>query len=262
MRRHCVCIISMLHHHAQLIAGNHKAYEFLLKKIEQNLGLGKSHPDLMAFSYVDQKLGVEEAGHIRDALIRNPAIAPQIVVAIYAHTLTEQAQNALLKITEEPPARAFIFLVTDFIPHLIPTLRSRFVTFDLDFEGGGIVTDKIEKTNKIAEKNKEKVAELLSADMFLKSSIDKRLAIAKDLHAAMDEETVGIGEIWDFANKIEKAIHERLIASPAVSGTSPQDMESQEKMRDALDVLNRTQQYMHAPGNSVKMLLEYLAVRL
>lgn len=236
----------MLNHHAQLIAGNHKAYEFLLNKIEQNLGLGKTHPDLMTFTYIDQKLGVEEAGYIRDALIRNPANAPQIVVVIYAHTLTEQAQNALLKICEEPPKHSYIFLVTDFLPHLIPTLRSRFVVYELDFE----------------EKSVEKVAELLSVENFLKSSIDKRLTIAKDLHTAMDKETIGIGEVWDFANKIEKIIHDRLIASPAVSGTTPQDLESREKMCDALDVLNRTQQYMHAPGNSVKMLLEYLAVRL
>ncbi len=269
----------MLHHHAQLIAGNHKAYEALLKKIEKELGLGKTHPDLMAFSFGatgengSQKLGVEEAGMIRDAVMHNPAVAPQIVVAIYAHTLTEQAQNALLKICEEPPRHSYIFLVTDFLPHLIPTLRSRFVSFEFDADDeadiSGIGSAKREDDvlgrepgDKASTKRKEKAAELLSADMFLKSSVDQRLSIAKDLHAAMDKESVGIAEIWNFANQIERAIHARLIASPAVAGTSPEDLESQERMRDALDVLSRTQQYMHAPGNSVKMLLEYLAVRL
>jgi hypothetical protein len=245
----------MLHHHAQLIAGNHKAYEFLLKKIEQDLGLGKTHPDLMAFSYIDQKLGVEEASLIRDALIRNPVNAPQIVVVIYAHTLTEQAQNALLKICEEPPKQSYIFLVTDFLPHLIPTLRSRFVAYELG-EREAVVMEIGD------DKKKTKIQELMSAETFLKSSIEARLGIAKDIHTALDKETLGIGQVWDFANQIEKAIHQRLITSPAVAGTTPQDHESQEKMRDALDVLNRTQQYMHAPGNSVKMLLEYLAVRL
>lgn len=261
----------MLNHHAQLIAGDHGAYENLLKKIERELGLGRTHPDLMAFSFANsEKLGVDEAETIRNALMRNPVNAPQIVVAIYAHTLTEQAQNALLKICEEPPKHSFIFLVTNFLPHLIPTLRSRFVIHELG-EGlekeaasaeakGSMIKSDIDANAK--SRQKEKARELLSVDAFLKSSIDKRLAIAKDMHAALDKESIGIGDVWDFANGIEKTIHERLLASPSVSGTTAQDHENQEKMRDALDVLNRTQQYMHAPGNSVKMLLEYVAVRL
>lgn len=251
----------MLKHHAQLIAGNHSAYESLLKNIEDTLGLGRSHPDLMAFSYESEKLGVDEADAIRSALMRNPANSPHVVVAIYAHTLTEQAQNALLKICEEPPKNSFIFLVTDFVPHLIPTLRSRFVAFELPDRGAS--ADSAGHAMPAAkDKKREKAEELLSADAFLGASLDKRLGIAKDLHAALDKEAIGIGEIWGFANDIERAIHGRLLASGSIAGTSAQDLENQEKMRDALDVINRAQQHMHAPGNSVKMLIEYLAVRL
>ncbi len=310
----------MLKHHAQLIAGNHGAYEILLKNLEAKLGLGKSHPDLMVFSYEAEKLGVDHADTIRNAVLRNPVSAPQIVVAIYAHTLTEQAQNALLKICEEPPANSFIFLVTDYLPHLIPTLRSRFVILDLDknnaaaidgINGNGtngangsgdsekklaskakdnsadwsVVKDKdidrdlSAKINKIAtgasgkEAAKEKANDLMSVKTFLISTPDKRLAIAKDIHSALDKETLNIGQIWDFVNGIEKNIHAFLMNAASddsfgranANGSakeSAKEMENQEKMRDMLDVINRTQNYMHAPGNSVKMLLEYLAVRL
>jgi DNA polymerase-3 subunit delta' len=42
-----------------------------------------------------------------------------------AHLLTEQAQNALLKSLEEPPATSHVFLVTASPQALLPTIRSR-----------------------------------------------------------------------------------------------------------------------------------------
>lgn len=296
----------MLNHHAQLIAGNHGAYEILLKNLEAKLGLGKTHPDLMVFSFVDEKLGVDHADAIRNAVLRNPVSAPHIVVAIYAHTLTEQAQNALLKICEEPPVNSYIFLVTDYLPHLIPTLRSRFVildaadldtdaatdsadaNFDKKTSGDSASTEPysvvaktrsdahlsgaIKKTASGAagkEAAKEKAADLLSAKNFLTSAPEKRLAIAKDIHSAMDKEALGIAQVWDFVNDIEKNIHAFLLKSASADGfgaagakETAKEIENQERMRDMLDVINRTQTYMHAPGNSVKMLLEYMAVRL
>ena len=63
-------------------------------------------------------------------------------------------------------------------------------------------------------------------------------------------------------NKIEKEIHDQLLGDMGSKNTSADHLEKREKVLDALDVLARTQNYMHAPGNSVKMLLEYLAVRI
>ena len=42
-----------------------------------------------------------------------------------AHTMTEQAQNALLKSLEEPPATSHVFLITPLPQALLPTIRSR-----------------------------------------------------------------------------------------------------------------------------------------
>jgi DNA polymerase-3 subunit delta' len=42
-----------------------------------------------------------------------------------AHTMTEQAQNALLKSLEEPPATSHVFLITPLPQTLLPTIRSR-----------------------------------------------------------------------------------------------------------------------------------------
>ena len=48
-----------------------------------------------------------------------------------AHTMTEQASNALLKSLEEPPATSHVFLVTASPQALLPTIRSRCQTLRL-----------------------------------------------------------------------------------------------------------------------------------
>lgn len=227
----------MLDHHAQLIEGNENTYNALLQDIEAKLGLGSSHPDLITFSYPNEKLGIDHAHLIHDALLKYPSMGKYLVVVIYAHTLTDQAQNALLKITEEPPKHSHVFLVTDFIPHLLPTLRSRFV---------------IRNVNQLEEikeesKYKSKKADILSASNFLDMEVDKRLAIVKDIHSALDKEQITISNVWNFVNQLEELVVQT---------------KDQPGYTAKLEAIAETQQYMHAPGNSVKMLLEYLAIRL
>ncbi len=124
----------------------------------------------------------------------------------------------------------------------------------------GVVNRK--EVTKDESENDADNAELLSVGDFLKASTTKRLEIVKNIHSAMDKETLAVSEVWDFVNKIEKEIHGQLLGDIGSENTSADHLENQEKIRDTLDVLARTQNYMHAPGNSVKMLLEYLAVRL
>ncbi len=65
------------------------------------------------------------------ALIKSAALGlyyaggMRIVLIYEAHTLTEQAQNALLKLIEEPPPSTVFLLVTDQPEALLETVRSR-----------------------------------------------------------------------------------------------------------------------------------------
>src|SRR5438874_3233830 len=73
--------------------------------------------------------------HIRDAM-REIAGLPfearaRLVVIDEAHTMTEQAMNALLKSLEEPPATSHLVLVTASPQALLPTIRSRCQTLRL-----------------------------------------------------------------------------------------------------------------------------------
>ena len=56
----------------------------------------------------------------------------RVVIVDDADTMTEEAQNAILKILEEPPAKALLILVTHRPGRLLPTIRSRcrFIRFE------------------------------------------------------------------------------------------------------------------------------------
>lgn len=57
--------------------------------------------------------------------------SPRIVLIYPAERLNTGAANALLKILEEPPLNSLIFLITDQIDAVLPTLRSRCVRLSL-----------------------------------------------------------------------------------------------------------------------------------
>ncbi|HET7745941.1 MAG TPA: DNA polymerase III subunit delta' [Vicinamibacteria bacterium] len=84
------------------------------------------HPDLTVIQPEKGSIKIEA---VRD-LVREIAMKPfegrgRVFVIDDAHALTEQAQNALLKSLEEPPAGTHIVLVTSAPQLLLGTIRSR-----------------------------------------------------------------------------------------------------------------------------------------
>ena len=71
-------------------------------------------------------LGVETVRSIRDAALWKPNdLNVRVFLIPEAERLTVQAQNALLKILEEPPKNNYFFLMTSEPSALLPTVRSR-----------------------------------------------------------------------------------------------------------------------------------------
>lgn len=58
----------------------------------------------------------------------------RICIIKYADKMTEQAQNSLLKILEEPPLRTIIILLTNNVFGLLSTIRSRCRLFNYPFD--------------------------------------------------------------------------------------------------------------------------------
>lgn len=92
-----------------------------------------NHPDIKYITHEKASISVE---NIREQLNNDISIKPysskyKIYIIPDANKMTEQAQNALLKTIEEPPAYAVIILITDNIEGLLPTIQSRCVTLNL-----------------------------------------------------------------------------------------------------------------------------------
>ena len=96
--------------------------------------LSGNHPDIIYVSH--EKAGTVSVDEIRDQVVNDVAIRPyegryKIYIIDDASKMTPQAQNALLKTLEEPPAYAVILLLADNVDSLLPTILSRCVMLRL-----------------------------------------------------------------------------------------------------------------------------------
>ncbi len=86
------------------------------------------HPDITVVDKPDDKreIIVTQIRAIRDDAVVTPNEADRKVTIIrHADLMNTSAQNALLKVLEEPPATAAFILVTENPAELLPTVRSR-----------------------------------------------------------------------------------------------------------------------------------------
>jgi DNA polymerase III delta prime subunit len=86
--------------------------------------------DLASAKYLDpnvkNSIGIDAVREIKNFLSQKPNISARRTAIIDdCELLTAEAQNALLKITEEPPASALLILATSDIDVLLPTISSR-----------------------------------------------------------------------------------------------------------------------------------------
>ena len=90
------------------------------------------HPDLILAEPWKTGLKIDQVRQLVQELQGRPYESRgRAVVIDDAHRMTEQAQNALLKSLEEPPATSHVFLVTSAPQMLLTTIRSRCQLFRL-----------------------------------------------------------------------------------------------------------------------------------
>lgn len=106
-----------MEHHAICYVGIESAQATLAQHYAEH------HPDVHVEQYAE--LGVREARSLRLRAAGTPLASTQHTFIIEAHRLTHEAQNALLKLFEDPPPRTQFYLVVPKRGVLIPTLQSR-----------------------------------------------------------------------------------------------------------------------------------------
>lgn len=143
----------------------------------------KGNPDF--FYYSKSAFNIEDAHVLRDWSSTNPVREKMKVCCIETHSLTEESQNALLKLFESTPTETFFFLVVPSKEIFLPTLYSRLVISTLDSQKGN---------------------EEISVKRFLSSSISERNRLLKGVINERDKGKAGF-----FLDQLEEELyqHER-----------------------------------------------------
>lgn len=115
-------------HHAYLITGDtEQGIGTALAWVQKELKLETTgNPDVTVLRY--GLFSVEEARTFQDAVMRTPIQGDTKAIIVSASRFFYQAQNALLKIFEEPPKGTYLFLVLPTEGVVLPTLRSRLIS--------------------------------------------------------------------------------------------------------------------------------------
>jgi DNA polymerase III subunit delta' len=93
----------------------------------------QTHPDVLIIppDPPQMMIKVDQVRHVIDTIYYRPGEARERVYIFTSSAFMKEAANSLLKVLEEPPEFATIFLLTENAGELLPTIRSRSMTFNL-----------------------------------------------------------------------------------------------------------------------------------
>ncbi len=103
----------------------------------------QTHPDVLIIppDPPQMMIKVDQVRHVIETIYYRPAEARERVYIFTSSAFMKEAANSLLKVLEEPPEFASIFLLTENPGELLPTIRSRSMTFNL----GALASTEIER---------------------------------------------------------------------------------------------------------------------
>ena len=212
-------------HHSYLIVAPRKHALLLAKEwVSKNTKLTPQSPDILVFDV--ETVSVDTARHIGRAISGRPFGSDGKVVIVTAGNMLHRAQNALLKVLEEPPLGTTIILSVPDKESLLNTVCSRLIQLDTSV-----------------------LAETHASDAFLSLSKDERKKFIKKLL----DDTTPTGR--EEALSTVRAIVDALIVT---YGNTQKKRTHAPLLSDLLFFKT------HLAGNApaLKMVLEELAIRL
>jgi len=150
----------------------------------------KCHPDFLAVSPEKGLISIEKVREIINFLSFKPKLSGlKIVIIDDSEKMTKEAQNALLKILEEPNLDNLIILVSSYPEKLLPTILSRLLVIKFSLAKKKEIIDylvkefslSLAKAEEIAQMSQGKIAEavkLLDKD-YLKEKIKAQEILKK-----------------------------------------------------------------------------------
>ena len=222
-------------HHAYLIEGEHKEIVPEILEFLENVGIKvRGNPDFCQIHIDNFK--IDEALSLRSmSSDKNFTVAKKIFI-ICASTFSLDAQQALLKMFEEPIANTHFFLIVPDASALLKTLVSRFY---------------IIKTKRGLED------ELQQAETFMAMSIQNRINFIKELLAEEEGAEDGAdleaslpsprSKALKFLNTLEFTLHQKAMSR------MPLDTR-------VFNQIFKVREFLRQPGSSTKSLMESIAL--
>ncbi|MDO8492747.1 MAG: hypothetical protein Q7S34_03855 [bacterium] len=219
--------------HAYIIEGERGTSIVALKEtLEKEWGLRmKGNPDVREEYF--ETFNIEEARKLKELAITRPIGGDKNIFILATNFIGHEAQNALLKLLEEPIADTYFFIVIPNASSLLGTVRSRAV----------IVKSKIIEHRVF---NKSEMLTTADSKKFLKSSAEERLKILSGFLS--HESETKRSDLIAFLNSVEKEI----------AGVKERTTETNKGLEDLIHF----KKYLFDNGASVKMIGEYLALKI
>jgi DNA polymerase III delta prime subunit len=215
-------------HHAYCIIGEaENTLSELQKFLEKDLNFAvQGNPDFWYGEY--DTMDIEDGRAIKELHYNQPTKNDKKVFVLQANFITEKAQNAMLKLFEEPIGGTHFFIIMPSTNCLIATLKSRLIIIE-------------HKNNESTQK--------IKAKEFLKSSIGERMEMIKGLSEDIKDEKESKIEVVNFFNGLEKELSKNI------------DLKDRALVK-ALENIEKMRLYAGEQSPSLKMLMEYLALIL
>lgn len=209
--------------------------------VERELGISiKGNPDVAVREY--GLLSVEEARQVSELAAGASFSGDSKVIIVCASRVYHEAQNALLKILEEPPEGTYIFLVIPSIGGLLPTLLSRVQVISPYLDVRRPTSDVGRLTSNTSE----------VANEFLNANRERRSAIIKRLTSGRDEEEKR--ELRDEAISLVNGIEQHAYSTARGSQTSTKDVVA------LLSDISALRAHLYDRSAPVKMILEHISL--
>ena len=172
-------------HHAYVIEGDSKeTLPALVSSLEKKCSvISQGNPDFWVKEF--DSFGVDDARTLREMQMRKSATGENKFFIISLTTITEEAQNALLKAFEEPTEGTHFFIIASSLSQFFPTLLSRVIPVSRSQDSIEVLGEDI----------------VNQAKKFLTASSAERLSLIAGLLEAKDKYQIQV-----FLNALEKSM--------------------------------------------------------
>jgi len=212
-------------HHAYALEGDRKtAISNLYNFFENDLKI-ETKANLDFYFNEFESFGIDNGRDLQMQASRKAMRGNMQIFVIAFSSITSEAQNALLKLFEEPAKGVHFFIITSSSEMFLPTLKSRF---------------EIIKLKSILDDDRA------LANDFIKASKNNRIKLLQDIIENKDKE-----QSLEFLNNLETILYKNIKDCPLCL-----------KDVEVFGAIQKSRDYIRGRSPSVKMILENMALNV